>query len=73
MSAPSRLEENTLKLRLPFGALFLHVGHVGGITQHVHFSMQGRDSNPEIEAILTQIFEGITQEITDITQRWGNP
>lgn len=71
MTALTRMEANTTKLRLPLGALFLHVHHDSGRIVEVSFSMQGRDSNPEIEAILTPIFEGITQEIQEISQRWG--
>lgn len=71
LSTPTRLEENTLKLRLPFGALFLHVGQINGVIHHVTYSMQGKDTNPEIEAILTPIFEGITQEISDIRGRFA--
>lgn len=73
MTAPTRMEANILKLRLPFGVMFLHVAHDDGAIIEVTYSIQGRDSNPEIEAILTPIFEGITHEITDIAQRWGTP
>lgn len=67
---PTRLEANTLKLRMPFGTLYIHVGHVEGRISEINYSLPGKHVEPQIDAILGAIFEGITQEVTDIRERW---
>lgn len=68
--SPTRLEANTLKLRMPFGTLYVHVTHLSGRIHEVNYSLPGKHVDPEIDAILGAIFEGITQEVSEIRERW---
>lgn len=69
-AAPTRLEANTLKLRMPFGTLYVHVGHVEGRISEINYSLPGKHVEPQIDAILGAIFEGITQEVSAIRHQW---
>lgn len=70
MPNPTRGMGITAKQPMPFGPLFIHLHHVCGRSYEVSYSMQGVDTDPELDKILAPIFETITELLQTVRQQW---
>ena len=65
----SRGMTTTVKVQAPFGKIFLHAHHLCGVVYEVTFSKQGV-ADPDLDAILEPLFEGITEALQSIRGDW---
>lgn len=69
-SDPQRMMGLNLKQPMPFGPLFIHLHHICGNAYEVTYSMQGVDTDPELDKLLEPIFRCITEGLQAIRQQW---
>lgn len=67
---PQRMMCLNLKQPMPFGPLFIHLHHICGRGYEVTYSMQGVDTDPELDKLLEPIFRTITEGLQTIRNDW---